>query len=197
MSNMNSILKIGEANKGIITATEVTNHGIPRRVLTEMVEKNLISKAARGIYLLPDAWEDEWLLTQYRYSKGIYSHGTALFLHGYTDRTPFSFELTFPQGYHNANPKDAPIIEKFAVKKIYTLGVITLESPAGHPIRAYDLEKSLCDILRGEKDFDIELVNSAMKKYFADKNRNIFKLKEYAKILKVEKKVNKYMEILL
>jgi hypothetical protein len=59
------------------------------------------------------------------------------------------------------------------------------------------LEKSLCDILRGEKDFDIELVNSAMKKYFADKNRNIFKLKEYAKILKVEKKVNKYMEILL
>ena len=52
MSNMNSILKIGEANKGIITATEVTNHGIPRRVLTEMVEKNLISKAARGIYLL-------------------------------------------------------------------------------------------------------------------------------------------------
>jgi hypothetical protein len=29
---MNSILKIGEANKGIITATEVTNHGIPRRV---------------------------------------------------------------------------------------------------------------------------------------------------------------------
>lgn len=197
MTNIETVLSMAESNKGIITASEVTANDIPRRVLTDMMNQELLIKVARGLYQLPEVWEDEWLIAQYRYSKGVYSHETALFLHGYSDRTPASFSMTFPRGYHKTKNFEIPIIEKYAVKEIYQLGIMTIDSPAGNKIKVYDLEKSLCDMVRGNENFDVEIVNAAMKRYAQDKNRNLRKLMEYAKLLKVEKKIRNYMEVLL
>ena len=197
MTNIELVLNMAEKNNGMVTSSEITANGIPRRVLTDMVNRQLLIKTARGLYQLPTAWEDEWLIAQYRHSKGIYSHETALFLHGYSDRTPASFNMTFPRGYHIKKNWDIPILERYAVKEIYQLGIITMESPAGHKIKVYDLEKSLCDVVRGNETFDIEIVNNAMKRYAKDKNRNLRRLMEYAKLLKVEKKIRNYMEVLL
>lgn len=72
-----------------------------------------------------------------------------------------------------------------------------MESPAGRKIKVYDLEKSLCDVVRGNENFGIEIVNHAMKRYAKDKNRNLRRLMDYAKLLKVEKKIKNYMEVLL
>ena len=55
----------------------------------------------------------------------------------------------------------------------------------------------MCDVVRGNETFDIEIVNNAMKRYAKDKNRNLRRLMEYAKLLKVEKKIRNYMEVLL
>ena len=38
----------------------------------------------------------------------------------------------------------------------------------------YDLERTLCDILRGN-GIDIQIINQAMKKYALSKNKNIHK----------------------
>ena len=43
--------------------------------------------------------KDDYYLLQYKYSRGIYSHETALYLHGYTDRIQDSYCMTFPRGY--------------------------------------------------------------------------------------------------
>lgn len=197
MTNIETVLSMAEGNNGIITASEATSNDIPRRVLTDMMNQGLLIKVARGLYQLPEVWEDEWLIAQYRYSKGIYSHETALFLHGYSDRTPASLSMTFPRGYHKTKNYEISIIEKYAVKEIYQLGIMTIDSPAGNKIKVYDLEKSLCDMVRGNENFDVEIVNAAMKRYAQDKSRNLRKLMEYAKLLKVEKKIRNYMEVLL
>ena len=47
-----------------------------------------------------------------------------------------------------------------------------IPSPCGNPIRVYDLERTLCDILRGSGS-DIQIVGSAMKKYAASKEKDI------------------------
>ena len=197
MSKYDNVIGIAHDNEGVVTSKEITEQNIPRRILTEMVQKDMLVKESRGMYFLPDAWDDEWMMIQYRYSKGIYSHETALYLHGYTDRTPASFVMTFPRGYHRRNDETVLIKEKHAVMNIYELGIADLESPAGNLVKAYDLEKCLCDIVRSNKDFDVEIVNAAMKKYAQDPNRNVNKLMKYAKILKVEAKIRNYMEVLL
>ena len=60
----------------------------------------------------------------------------------------------------------------------------------------YDLERTLCDILRGN-GIDIQIINQAMKKYALSKNKNIHKFMQYAEKLHVKSKVLQYLNILL
>lgn len=52
-------------------------------------------------------------------------------------------------------------------------------------IRVYDLERTLCDILRGSGS-DIQIVGAAMKRYAASKDKDIHKLMQYAERLRVK-----------
>ena len=92
--------------------------------------------------------------------------------------------------------KQEHIIVKRVVPENYSFGVIELQSPCGNPIRVYDLERTLCDILRGSGS-DVQIVGAAMKKYAVSREKDIHKLMRYAEQLRVKPKVLRYMEILL
>ena len=64
------IQEILKNNNGIVTTKQVTKDGIPRRCLSAMVESGMIYRVERGIYALPEVWEDELFFMQYRFSKG-------------------------------------------------------------------------------------------------------------------------------
>ena len=76
------------------------------------------------------------------------------------------------------------------------MGIVEVKTPGGNIVKAYDLERCLCDMLRGKGD-DIQLVQSAIKRYVLSKERDINKLLHYAQQLRVEPKVKKYLEVLL
>lgn len=194
---LGSILDIAKANNGFVTATQVTKADIPRRCLTQAVDAGYLCKIGRGMYALPDTWEDEFLVLHYRYKKGIFSHETALFLHGLTDRTPAKFTMTFPRGYNSKTLKDENVEARFTVPKLYELGVVEQLSPYGNTLRTYDVERTLCDIVRGDDALDVQLVNPAMKRYVAMKEKNINRLMEYARVIGVERNIKKYMGVLL
>ena len=104
--------------------------------------------------------------------------------------------LIFPKGYNAPPLKQENLIVKRVVPENYEFGRIEIESPSGNPIRVYDLERTLCDILRGSGS-DIQIVGEAMKCYAASKDKNIHKLMQYADQLRVKPKVLRYMEVLL
>lgn len=133
---------------------------------------------------------------QCRYGRGIYSHDTALYLLGYSDRTPAKYTMTFPKGYNAPSLKQENIIVKRVVPDNYALGIIEIKSPCGNPIKIYNLERTLCDIVRGSGS-DIQIVNGAMKRYAASKEKDIHKLMKYAEQLRVKPKILHYMEVLL
>ena len=191
------INEILNENKGYITSAQVTAAGLQRRVLSEFVADNSLYRVARGIYALPDVWEDEMYFLQYRFSKGVFSNGTALYLHGMSDRTPQTYTLTFPHGYNAAGLKKHNAKAKFATQEIYDLGIIEMPSPCGNPIRVYDKERSLCDIVKGNNSCDIQIVNQAMKSYAVSSEKNISKLISYAEKLRVKPKILRYMDVLL
>ncbi len=187
---------LNESKSGAITASQVTEAGFHRSVLQKLVEDGSLEKVSRGLYIRSDAWEDDFYLLQQKYSRGIYSHDTALYLLGYSDRTPAKYAMTFPKGYNAASLKVEPLIVKHAIPANYELGKIQITSPAGNPIWIYDLERTLCDVLRGSGS-DIQIVLPAMKKYALSKGKNIHKLMQYAEKLRVKPKVLRYMEVLL
>ena len=72
-----------------------------------------------------------------------------------------------------------------------------LTTPGGNTVRAYSIERTLCDILRPHSCVDNQTVTGAFKYYAAGSDKNISVLSEYAKILKVETRLGLYLEVLL
>lgn len=99
MKNSEKILKAAELNGGTITTEEVNELNIHRTILRTMVEKGLLDHSARGVYVLPSKLDDEFYNLQVRFKKGVFSNVSALYLLGFTDRTPFKFDMTFPASY--------------------------------------------------------------------------------------------------
>jgi predicted transcriptional regulator of viral defense system len=196
MDNTKKILNIAIENNGIITSAKVTELGISRTYLSQLVRSGELQKVDRGIYALPEAWEDEFYILQARYPAGIFSHESALFLLSFTDRTPSVITMTFPYGYHAQTLKGKVIIKK-ANREFYELGVEEILSPNGHTVRVYSIERTLCDILRGKNAIDIEQNLPAIKKYTNSSEKNIPLLIEYAEKLRVLNKLRKYLEVLL
>lgn len=197
MSDREKIKKMLEASEnGIITSAQVTEAGLHRNALQQLVKDGEIYRFGRGLYVRRNSWEDDLYLLQKKYGRGIYSHDTALYLLGYSDRTPAKYTMTFPKGYNAPSLKQETIIIKRVVPENYEFGQIQIKSPAGNLIRTYDLERTLCDILRGNGS-DIQIITDAMKRYAASGEKNIHKLMQYAERLRVRPKILRYLEVLL
>ncbi len=187
---------LSSADNGVITSAMITKMGLHRSVLTGLVDSGELVRCSRGIYMLSDAWQDDYKLLQERYSQGIISHQTALYLHGYSEQVPLSFHMTFPTNYNSPSLNSENVTVTRVIPKNYSLGITEVETPYGNKVRAYDLERTLCDIVRGSGE-NIQIIQFAMKKYASDRNHDINRLMAYAKQLRVEPKIQRYMEVLL
>ena len=169
MTDKEKIKELLEASPdGTITAEQVTSAGLHRSILQELVGNGELYRFGRGLYVCSNAWEDDFYLLQRKYRRGIYSYDTALYLLGYSDRTPAQYTMTFPKGYNSPSLKQKSINIKRVVPENYSFGITELQSPCGNPIRVYDLERTLCDILRGSGS-DVQIVGAALMKYAASK----------------------------
>ena len=196
MTNTDRILKAAKLNGGTITTEQVTEMKIHRTTLRTMVDKGLLDHSARGVYVLPTKLDDEFCNLQTRFKKGVFSNVSALYLLGFTDRTPTKFDMTFPASYNTSSIKDE-IIAHRVKKELYEQGVIRVKTPAGNEVNAYCIEHTLCDILQARYAIDIQIITDAFKKYAKCKNRNLPLLSKFAKMSRVEAKVRQYLEVLI
>lgn len=197
MGATKEIINMAKENNGTVTTAMVVAAGFFRGNIKYLVDRGMIEQSARGVYILPEILDDEIFNLQNRFRRGIYSQETALFLWDLTDRTPSKYCMTFPMNYNLTRPKEENIHCVQCKKEIYNLGIEEVTTPGGNVVRAYSVERTLCDILRPHNNVDIQVVTDAFKHYAAGFNRNIPVLSEYAKRLKVETKLRSYLEVLL
>ncbi|WP_304598024.1 type IV toxin-antitoxin system AbiEi family antitoxin domain-containing protein [Adlercreutzia caecimuris] len=195
--DVQAIVDLAESSGGLVTTAQVVGVGIPRARISDMVKAGELERVQRGVYRLMDAWEDEFLAAQLRFPRGILSDETALYLHGYTDRAPFQLTMTFPRSYGATKAREAGIEVRTCADEVLGLGLTTIRTPYGNEVSAYDLERALCDIVRGRRVVDMQVVNPAMKQYVRSGERDVQKLLGYARALGVEKKIRNYLEVLL
>lgn len=80
---------------------------------------------------------------------------------------------------------------------VLDLGVCDVTTEYGNTVKAYDVERTLCDLVRGQSTPDSQLVSPAMRAYVRSKNRDPAKLVAYSRSLGVEKKKRNYLQVLL
>lgn len=197
MNFYDKILKIIEKNNGYVTTSEVVQNGINKIFLTNMVRNGKLVRISRGYYGLPNYIEDDYYKLASKSKNARYSMATALYLHNLSDRTPLVYNITLPFGYNGALQKEKNVVLNFVNRKILDLGMMEMISPFGMKIKVYDIERTICDIIKNKNKMDAEIFSKALKEYAKSKNKNLNKLMKYAKAMNIEKKVSEYMEVLL
>ena len=197
MNSNEKILKMMEKNNGYVTTKEVVHNKIDKKFLSGMVKKGWIVRISRGYYGFPTYIEDEYYKIASKSKNAIFSMSTALYLHGLSDRTPLVYNITLPSGYSGSLQKEERVAIHYVKKEWLTLGVTEMISPFGMNIKVYDVERTICDIIKNKNKIDAEIFSKALKDYVKSKNKNLNKLAKYAKIMNIEKKVSEYMEVLL
>lgn len=194
--NQDTIEKLLAENNGILKTADIIAAGISKETFYKYVKKARLEKAAHGIYLSPTAWTDEMYLLQAQIPRVIYSHETALYLHDLAEMEPVPLTVTVPSKYNNPTLTEKGVKIVYTKEEWYMIGVCQLLSPVGHSIRVYDIEHTICDIIRKRSEMDTSVFNYALVGYMKRKDKNLNHLMEYAKIMRLEKKIREIMGVL-
>ena len=81
----------------------------------------------------------------------------ALYFYGLTEEFPHDYTVTVPRGYHVAElNKKCNVF--YVPNDFYELGLIKAKTPSGNIVKAYDIEKCICDIIKDKERMDLEQV---------------------------------------
>jgi len=197
MESMYLINQLLNQGNGVILASVAVKAGLPRSQLSRFVKQGILERTDWGVYIRAGELDDELYSMQQRAKKIIYSHETALFLHGLTDRTPFQYSITVPSSYKPSQLIRDKCKIYYIKSELADLGKTELNSNIGNKITVYDMERTICDIIRNRGKIDRQIFVEALKKYAARKDINLNRLNNYARKFRVYKLLHQYMEVLL
>ena len=197
MDTISKLQNIAKNNGGIITTSKAAEAGISRALLWKLNNENKIQRIARGQYIFEDDIQDELLSIGLRSDKIIFSHETALYLHGISDRTPFEHTLTVPTGNIPSAVVQAECKMYFIKPELHDLGRTLLKTQFGNEVNCYNLERTICDIVRSRNKVGTETFLAALKAYASRPDKDLNRLYSYAKQLRVSGILRKYLEVLL
>lgn len=181
-------------NQGIIQIADIIAEGISKQYAIKYLQGRNCERVAKGVYLTPDAWQDDLYIIFFQYKRIVYSHDTALYLLGLSEREPICFTVTVPRGYKVNYKGKCPLKKVTAIEERYSLGMDTAVTPYGYTVPCYNAERTLCDIFRTETGMQEK--QFAVKEYLNGK-KNLPRLMVYAAIFHIQEKIKQYMEALL
>ena len=186
-----------EKNNGYLKTADALDAGISKTYLSEYVQKRQLERVSHGLYMSKDAWEDGMYVIQVRYPNAVYSHESALYLLNLAEREPTQYSVTLKAGA-NASVLAGQGVKVYKVKKeLFEMGIITAKSPAGHELRTYNAERTICDLVRSRNGIEVQDIQTAIKTYVRSNNKNIPLLMRYAEAFSIEKIIRQYLEVLL
>ena len=172
--------------------------GVSKFKFYQYVKENNLEQVSHGIYSTETNWVDELYVLHQRCPNAVFSHDEAFYYHGLTDREPLIHTLTIYSGYNSHRLKAEGNCKINTVKReLLDVGKIMAKDNNGNLIPIYDLERTMCDLIRSRNSIEVQDFSSALKTYVARKDKDLNKLMNYAKLFRVDNVIRRYMEVLL
>lgn len=184
-------------NNNVMTTGDLTQIGVSRTMLSRYVKAGLMQRVRQGTYTLSSEIHDDMYTMMLRSPHIIFSHETALFLNGLSDRTPFIQSLTIPSNASLPKSISGECNCFYVNELLYPLGVIECKTAFGNKVRCYNPERTVCDIVRSRSRLDEETFVMAIRNYAKSQNKNLNLLTEYATKFRILKQITQIFEIIL
>lgn len=184
---------------GIAKTSDFVAAGIPAVDIVNLCNTGYLERIRHGYYQLADGnTSSEEQLIATLLPKAIICVESALFHYGYSDFAPRKWSIAVPRSMSRTKLDiDALTLQTYYVQsEIYELGKTTADFN-GVVLPIYDRERTICDCFKYRSRLDHEIFSKALNAYAKDEKKNLQNLSIYAKKLRVYKRVNELMSVLL
>lgn len=186
----------GLAKQGILFRTKDLNEqGISNYEISKMLKDGIIEKIYQGVYTISNI--DLIQLTDINIvvENGIVSMTSAAYYYKLTDGEQGKFTVTLNR---EQKPPKLPydiFCFYYTTSKFYDVGLRIIDQN-GRKLKIYDLERTVCDMIRHRSKYDLALVREILENYLKRSDCDIDKLIAYSKELRVYNVLIQYLEIL-
>jgi len=199
MNQYMTIKEIFKSHNGIVHTSDITSHGIHNAWLNKLMDQGVISKIRRGVYeWVESGTQEDTKIIKRLFPDAIICMNSALFIYGYTDRTPDAWHLVFNRDINKKRLQlNYPHIMPYYMEPHLLVIGVTHENVNGTELKICDRDRTICDILRHSEKIDREILNKAIQNYLKDNKKNIRNLIQYSKSLRVYSKVQQWIGVWL
>lgn len=195
MMIMEEIYKDISNNGGFITTSDMTSRSEYRRVL-RAVKRGELTKVRHGVYATPDELLDNMIDVERIVPGGIVCLYNAWTYYNLTTTVPPEFCIAISAKRKVSLNTPFPIKLLYWKKENLDFG-ITEAVISNHRVKITDLERSVCDAVKYRNKVGMDICSEVIRNYIHREDRNLSRLSDYAKKLRVEKTINNYFEIIL
>jgi predicted transcriptional regulator of viral defense system len=197
--SIQNAITLFQEHGGTLRTAEALRLGIHPRTLYTMRDSGVLEQLSRGLYRLaelPPLSNPDLVTVAHRIPQGVICLVSALAFHELTSQIPHAVDVAL----HNR--AERPRLNYPPLRIFWFSGLAWSEGVETHqlddiPVRIYGREKSVADSFKFRRKIGLDVALEALRFYRQHRGFDVGKLLHYARICRVEKVMNPYLEALL
>lgn len=184
------------SSRGVVRAGEVTALGIPRAVLSRLVERGELLRVGRGLYTSPHGplTEHHTLVeVAARVPGAVFNLLSALAFHGLTDELPHAVWIALARGSHRPGLDFVDLELTLTAPRFLELGVDAHEVE-GRTVRVTSPARTVVDCFKFRSRVGLDVGLHALRDYLKQHHHGRTELWEMAGLCRVRSVLRPYLE---
>ena len=192
---MNNISDTIASQGGIITTDSMTGQAEYKRVL-RAVDRGELIRLRHGVYAVPEAAFSTMIDIDKIVPGGVVCMYSAWMHHQLSTQVPPAFCIAIGSKRRIKVPTAVPVSLYYWKPENLEFG-IERKNISGCEVLITDLERSVCDAVKYRNKIGLDVCAEVVRSYLSRPNRNLSRLTDYARRLRVANILNNYLEISL
>ena len=180
---------------GYIRAKDIDNRAMYDQLLAEVANGNVI-RIRNGIYALPEEMANTMIDVEKIVPGGVVCMYSAWAYYELTTKLPPDICIAIEKKRKVILPDYPSVALYYWSQSAFELGISEREIE-GYKVRIYDLEKSVCDAVKFRNKIGVDISSEILKNYLVRSDRNLTRLNEYAKKMRVANILNGLIDYLI
>lgn len=164
--------------------------------MLESVRQGELVQVRRGVYADIDQLSGNMIDIETVIPNGILCLWSAWNIHRLTTSMPQAFHVAIKRGRKVSVPVFPQVELHHYTESILNVGVTEMEID-GFIIKVYDAERSVCDAVKFRNKIGIDVCSEVINNYLERPDRNLSKLMDDARQLRVAKILEQYLQVKL
>lgn len=183
----------------IFSMQELKEKGFSQYKVSKLVSEGKLLKLNKSYYENADyrGEESDFYYTEAYAPKGVICLLSAAVYYHLTTFIPDAVDVAIPRKAKVSTMPDWPQMSvHHYTDDRHELGVITVKE-GGNEFQIYDMKKTVVDIVFYREKVGIEETKEILVTYLQRKDRNLNRLLKYAELMKCDKAMRQYLEVLV